>query len=91
MSVNDLAQEAEDAAREALFVTGALKSCPAHSDVTIRVGDPDAEKHAFARATIILKSKDKMFIREDVMGAIQDALDMAADDECPECAYLRDQ
>ena len=90
MSINDLVLEIEEAAREALVVTGALKVCPMHSDVTIRIGDPDAEKHAYARATQILKSKDKMYMREDIMGAIQDALNMAADDECPQCGHLRD-
>lgn len=90
MSINDIVPEIEAAAREALIAAGALKVCPMHSDVTIRIGDPDAEKHAYARATTILKSKDKMYIREDVMGAIQDELNMAADDECPQCGQLRD-
>ena len=31
-----------------------------------------------------------MWMREDVMPAIRDELDMAADGECPQCAHLRD-
>jgi hypothetical protein len=66
--------------------------CPFHSEVTIKVGAEDAEKHASTLATTILKSKDQMYVREDVMAAIKDELGMAAeDDECPQCAHLRDQ
>ena len=92
MSVNDLVMKVEDAAREVLFKTKALRTCIAHPGVTILVGDYDAEKHAYALATTILKSKDEMFIREDVMSAINDALGMAADNnQCPQCAHLMAQ
>lgn len=85
MSINDYADSVELAALQALFKTGALKTCQLHSDVTINVGDPDAERHAYATATNTLKRDGTMFMREDVMDAIKDALGMAADGECPVC------
>jgi hypothetical protein len=90
MSINNYVDEVEDAARFALAKSGAITVCPFHPDVTIRVGDDDRERHAYALATTILKSDGTMWMREDVMPAIKDALDMAADGECPACASLRD-
>jgi len=90
MSINNLVDELEAAARSALVKAGAIKSCPFHSDVTIRVGDPDAEKRAYAIATNTLKSDGKMWLREDLMPAIKKELDLCADEECPRCADLRD-
>ena len=90
MSVNDYADDLEGAGRLALAKAKAITVCPFHSGVTIRVGDPDAERHAYALATTILKSDGTMWMREDLMPAIKDQLDMAADGECPECAHLRD-
>ena len=78
-------------ALEALFKAKALEECRFHPEVTIRLGNEDAEKHAYALATTIAKAKDEMFIREDLMESIKDALDMAADGECPACASLRDK
>jgi hypothetical protein len=48
----------------------------------------DVEHHAYALATI--KSDGTMWMREDLMHAIKDELDMAADGECPQCAHVRD-
>jgi len=90
MSINDYCDDLESASRYALAKTGAITVCPLHSDVTIRVGDDDAERHAYALATTILKSDGTMWMREDLMPAIQNALDMAADGECPACAGMRD-
>jgi hypothetical protein len=90
MSVNDLADDVELVARAALAKAKAIEVCPFHSDVTIRVGNDDAERHAYALATTTLKSNGTMWLREEVMPAIKDQLDMAADGECPECAHLRD-
>jgi hypothetical protein len=87
MSITDYIDDLELAARTALAKTGAIKGCPFHSDVTIRVGDVDAERHAYALATTILKSDGTMWMREDVMPAIKDELDLA-EDECPQCANL---
>ena len=90
MSISDYVDTLESAARHALAKTQAIEACPRHSDVIIRVGAPDAERHAYALATILLKSDGTMWMREDVMSAIKDELDAAADGECPECAYLSD-
>lgn len=90
MSINDYIDNLESAARFALEKAGAIEICRFHNDVTIRVGDDDAERHAYALATTILKSDGAMWMREDLMPAIKDELDMAAD-ECPHCAYLSDR
>ena len=90
MSVNDYADDVELAARFALAKAKAIEVCPFHEDVTIRVGDEDAERHAYALATTIAKGDGTMWMREDLMESIKDQLVMAADDECPQCAHLRD-
>lgn len=90
MSIDEYAEDLEQAAREALFRVGALKACPVHSDVTIRVGDEDFERHAYALATTIIKRGDEMWKREDLMDAIKHELDMAADGACPACEAIRD-
>lgn len=85
MSINEYVMEIEGIAREALFKTKALDYCQRH-DVTIRVGDDDAERHAYALATNVLKKDGTVaYMREDVMEAIKDELDQAADGECPSC------
>lgn len=85
MSINDYAESCETVAREALFQTGALIGCRFHEGVTIRVGDPDKERHAYAIATNKLKADGTIeYMREDVMAAIQFELEQAAD-ECPHC------
>ncbi|EKE70910.1 hypothetical protein [Oceanibaculum indicum] len=89
MSIDALMMEAEDAAAQALLATGALTVCPHHKDVPIRHGDQAAERHAYAKATVIAKSAGKEFMREDIMAAIQEALDRAADGHCPECERLK--
>lgn len=90
MSVNDLAQELEDAAKEAIFTVKAVEACRFHPEVTIRLGDYEAERRAYAIATNRLKSNETMFLREELMSAIQNELDMAADDECPACGSIKD-
>jgi hypothetical protein len=90
MSINDYCDDLESAARFALAKAKAIEVCSRHPDVTIRVGDDDAERHAYALATTILKSDGTMWMREDLMPQIKDQLDMAADGECPACASLRD-
>ena len=87
MSINDHVLTVEQAARTALFATGALQTCPAHG-TTIRVGDEDAERHAYAKATNLLKASDDEWMRDEVVSAIADELIMAADDECPSCAKV---
>jgi hypothetical protein len=56
----------------------------------VRVGDLDAERHAHALATTAPKSNGTMWKRDEVMPAIKQQLDMAADGGCPERARLRD-
>jgi hypothetical protein len=92
VSVNDYSDNLEAAARSALFRAKAVEVCPRHEDVTIRLGDEDAERHAYAIATTLLKRDGTMWMREDVMPAIQQELDTAADGECPTCAshFARD-
>jgi hypothetical protein len=88
MSITDYIDDLESAARFALAKAGAIRGCPIHSGITIRIGDSDAERHAYALATTILKSDGTMWMREDLMPAIKDELDMA-EVECPQCAGVR--
>lgn len=88
MSVDGYAMELDDAARAALAKAGAIEGCSRHPDVTIRLWDDDAERKAYAIATNSLKREGTMWQREDLMDAIKDVLDMAADGECPGCAKL---
>ncbi len=90
MSINQHVMEMEDAARSAVLQVKAVEPCPIHRHVLIRIGDHNAERHAYARATTMLKRDGTMFKREDLMAAIKNELDMAADGECPECAQLKD-
>jgi len=90
MSINDYADTVELAARYALAKSKAISVCPFHSNVTIRVGSDDAERHAYALANTILKSDGTTWMREDVMPAIKQELDMAADGDCPICLGLKD-
>jgi hypothetical protein len=89
MSINEYCDSLELAAHYALAKAKAIDVCRRH-DVTIRLGDENAERHAYALATTILKSDGTMWMREDLMPAIKHVLDMAADGECPACASFRD-
>jgi hypothetical protein len=66
MSTNNVADDVKVAARTALAKAKALDVCPFDSDVTIRVGDLDAERHAHALATTTLKSNGTMWKRDEV-------------------------
>jgi hypothetical protein len=88
VSVDDYAEALTNEAQRALFESGALKSCPIHPDVTIRVGDEEAERSAYAIATNNLKRDDRIEWREDLMSAIKDELDVAADEVCPRCEKI---
>lgn len=89
MSINDYADDLEASARYALATANAIEVCPLHSDATIRRSDDDAERHAYALATRIIKSDGTMWMREDLMTEIKRQLD-EADDECNQCANARD-
>ena len=56
MSVNNRTDDLASAVRYALETTRANPICPFHENVIIRVGDDDAEKHAYLRACNIVKS-----------------------------------
>ena len=87
MSINDYIDDLEGAARFAAVKAGAVEVCSVHTDVAIRVGDRDAERHAYALATTILKTDGTFWMRDNLMPAIANLLEMAADGECPLCAY----
>ena len=89
MSIQDIIDDAEGAARYALIKAKAIEACPLHEDVTIRIYDDSAERHAYALATTIAKQDGTYWMREEVMEAIKYELDMAADGECPACADIR--
>lgn len=88
MSITDYYDDVDSAARQALLKSKAIKSCALHSDVTIRVGDSDRERHAYALATLIAKSDGTYWMMEDIRPAIKDQLEMAADGECPICQSI---
>jgi hypothetical protein len=88
MSINDYVDEVEGAARHVLGKAGAIEVCERHPEVTIRLGDERAERHAYALATTMMRSDGSTWMREDVLEAIKDQLDAAADGECPHCANL---
>ena len=85
MSINNYVDDIEAIAQTALAQTKALKVCPFHKEVTIRIGDTDAERHAYAIATNMMKKEDTLWMRDDVLESIKYELDMAADGECPRC------
>jgi hypothetical protein len=60
----------ESAMRYALLTTRAIAVCPFHPEVMIRVGDGDAETHAYYRARSITKSDGTCWEREDLMQEI---------------------
>lgn len=87
--MNDQADEVETIALQAAFEAKAIKTCHFHNDVTLRVGDPDAEKHAYALATIKMKSAGSLdILRTDVLDAVKDVIEQA-DEECAHCAKYR--
>lgn len=88
MSIINYYDSVEDAAWYALSKTGALSVCARHETVAIRHYDEDAERHAYALATTLLKKDGTMCMREDAMPVIKYLLDMAADEECPECSRI---
>jgi hypothetical protein len=63
LSVNDYADDLEASARYALGTPKAITVCQFHSDATIRLFDDDAERHAYALATTIIKSDGTMWMR----------------------------
>ncbi len=50
MSVNDYVEELQAFALTVTMKSGAITGCQFHPEVAIRVGDPDAERRAYAIA-----------------------------------------
>jgi hypothetical protein len=87
------ARDLEDMAHAAAAETGAIKPCPFHKDIFINQGDPDATRHAYALATVRWKAEGNEAVgdaHKELMAAVNDAISLAADDECPRCAAIRD-
>jgi hypothetical protein len=89
MSPSDYDENVKIAARDAVVVAGAVRACPLHSHVTIRMGDEESERYAYALATTALKREGAMDARQDILDAIKAELDAAAEGECPECVRQR--
>jgi hypothetical protein len=90
----DLAEHADhinEQARGIAIRAGAIVPCRFHPDVTIDLGNPDAEKRAYAMGTNHWKKDDMMVECTEFMDAIKYVIDWSADGECPECARLRDE
>jgi hypothetical protein len=87
MSAQSYEENVRIAAREAVKTAGAVRICPWHPEVTIRVGNANAEHYAYALATTALKHEGAMEARQDVLEAIKAELDGAADGACPRCGW----
>jgi hypothetical protein len=88
---DDHARDLEGAAHAAAAEAGAIKPCPAHKDIFINQGDPDATRHAYALATVRWKAEGKEAVgdaHKELMAAVDDAINLAAD-ECPKCVAIR--
>ena len=85
MSNNDRTDNLAAALRYALETTRAVRVCPFHPDVTIRVGDDAAESHAYVRASKIIKSDGTAWDRELLLEEMKRQLGDAADGACPAC------
>ena len=70
-------------------VAGAVEPCRFHPDVTITLGDPEAERRAYAMVTNHWRKDDMGVERAEFLEAIKDAIELAAD-ECHRCARRRD-
>jgi hypothetical protein len=84
LSLNNQVSTLEGAARHALAKAGAIEICPRHSDVIIRVGSEEKERHAHALALSRLPEAE--WTQEDLVLAMNDDLERAAVGDCPICA-----
>ena len=89
MSLNNQVATLEGAARHALAEAGAIEICPRHSDVTIRVGSEEKERHAHALAISLLPKTGALWMEEDLVRAMKVDLERAAVEGCPVCAELK--
>ena len=81
MSIED---SIRTAAREVVKAAVAVKPCPLHAEVLVRIGDERPEHRAFELAATAAKKECAMEWRETIM----DELATAVDGECPECRGL---
>src|SRR4051812_41455353 len=77
------------AAQEAVKAAGAIRSCPNHPNLLVRVSNEAAQHYAYALATTALKREGAMDARQDVLDAIKAELDAAAE-QCPRCGWRPD-
>ena len=87
MLIDEYADSLKVSAPVALAKAGAITVCPRHEYVTIRIGIAEMERRAYAIATNVLKRDGTIeWLREDVVAAIEQELDTAADGVCPSCS-----
>jgi hypothetical protein len=86
MSLNNQTATLEGAARHALAKAGAIEICPRHSDVIIRVGSEEKERHAHALVLSTLLEASVEWTEDDLVLAMKDDLERAAVEKCPICA-----
>jgi hypothetical protein len=89
MSLNNQVVTLEGVARHALAKAGAIEICPLHSDVVIRVGSEEKERHAHALAISLRPEAGAEWTEEDLARAMKDDLERSAIEKCPLCADLR--
>jgi hypothetical protein len=89
MTLNNQVVTLEGVARHALVKAGAIEICPRHSDITIRVGSEEKERHAHALAISLLPTTGALWMQEDLELAMKDDLERAAVVECPICLELK--
>ena len=85
MSTDAHFEDLSAAVRYALETTRATAACPFHPDVTIRVGDDAAERHALERAKRIIKKDGTHWNWEALREEFKHQLSKAADGQCPRC------
>ena len=89
MSFSNSTDDLASVVRYALTTTRAIAVCPFHENVTIRVGDNAQERHAYLRASKIVKSDRSTWGREVLHEEIERQLAQAADGTCPECEAMQ--
>lgn len=72
-------EEMVQQAVQVLVDTGAAERCYIHEEIYWLTGDDEAERHAYARGTIIANDGGVSGTREEFMTAIKRAIDEAAD------------
>lgn len=91
MGWNDHLLELDGIANGFAIKAGAITTCEVHDDVTISLGDQDAESHAYALATNAWKAGGIECTREELMEAVKNAIVYASEDGCPRCRKLMDE